>query len=219
MQQNIGSIKQRWDGWRLSVRFLALLVGATGVALIPGGSRLLWLGGTPYFLLIGLALMAGAVLLWQLRASGARLYGLLLWLALGWAVFATGSSPWPLIGRLALPVIMGSWLILPPVRRRLIGATMTPFTHVAAAAAAAVLAGFVAHGKFNPPPLDPALRIGMSTLPDIPFDPATTPVDWAHWGNDRGGTRHSRLTQITPQNVHQLRYYGLTALAMPRRDT
>src|ERR1700730_9748943 len=50
------------------------------------------------------------------------------------------------------------------------------------------------------------LRIGLSALLfiAIAFLAAPPGFAWEYWGGDQGGTRFSRLAQITPANVNNL---------------
>jgi len=53
----------------------SLILFVAGLALVPGGLQLLTLGGSPYYLLAGLALMGSGLFLWARTQWGFRLYG------------------------------------------------------------------------------------------------------------------------------------------------
>jgi len=87
--------KWTWLLWLLS----ALMV-VIGLTLSIGGAYLATLGGSLYFLLMGLALIVSAVLIFKGKPSGAWLYAVAFVLSIIWAVWDAGLAFWPLFSRL-----------------------------------------------------------------------------------------------------------------------
>ena len=61
-----------------------------GLILAAGGAYLLVLGGSPYYLIAGIALIATAFLILKRNAAALWVYGLLLLGSLAWAIFEVG---------------------------------------------------------------------------------------------------------------------------------
>jgi quinoprotein glucose dehydrogenase len=102
--------------------FLTITIGIfalLGLVLGGGGAQLAALGGSLYYLIAGVVLLATAVLLFLRRAEALWLYGLFILGSLIWALWEVGLDWWQLGTRGGLVVVLGLWLMLPWVRRRL----------------------------------------------------------------------------------------------------
>ncbi|ABQ68321.1 Pyrrolo-quinoline quinone [Rhizorhabdus wittichii RW1] len=180
-----------------------------GISLLAGmgmalpGAYLLTLGGSTYYLVAGVLLVAAAVDLWRGRARGAWLF-LLVWLGtLGWALWEAGLDGWALLPRLGLLTGMGIVLALirwrPGARTARIAATAT--------AAAALLASISlvltgSHGNAS-------LPLAASTAAGV------ADGEWHHIGRTVGADRFSPLDQITPANIGKLQVAWTAHLGMP----
>ncbi len=100
-------------------RLFAALLFLLGLALGGGGAWLAALGGSLYYVLAGLALVGSAALLWRGRRAGLWLYVLLLLGTWGWALWEVGLDGWQLMPRVLMLTVLGLWLLMPWVRRRL----------------------------------------------------------------------------------------------------
>src|SRR5882762_5429460 len=98
--------------------FAALLTGI-GLVLIVGGIRLLMLGGSPYYLVAGLAWVLSGALLWRGRRLGSLVFGSMLLGTLIWALWEAGFDAWGLVPRLAAPLVIGLWFLTPWLNRGL----------------------------------------------------------------------------------------------------
>lgn len=169
---------------------VAALLVLFGLALLAGGIRLATLGGSWYYALAGAAALAAGVQQWRRSVWGERLYALMLAGTLGWALWESSLSFWPLLPRLALPAVLG--LLLWSARPR-------PAPRFSPAGGAALLCMAVLALPF----LRPAPQAAAA-----PPRPAALPAgadgDWPHYGNTLAGTRFSPLAHITPHNVAQL---------------
>jgi glucose dehydrogenase len=97
----------------------AIFVGAIGLLLLAGGVQLALLGGSLYYFITGLALVAAAVLLWRGRRWGMWLYLAMLGWTLVWALWEVGFDGWALAPRLIGPSVVGLWFLFPHVRKGL----------------------------------------------------------------------------------------------------
>lgn len=86
--------------------FVGFIVLAIGVVLAAGGVWLMSLGGSWYYAIAGLGLVASGYLLMRRRIIGVGLY-LLIWIGtLVWAVWEVGLELWPLVPRVVAPTII-----------------------------------------------------------------------------------------------------------------
>lgn len=186
---------------------LAIVLIAIGTILTWLGAQLAMLGGSFYYVLVGLTLiLAGGLALRGSRWSP-RLYGAALLATIGWALFEVGLDGWALIPRLVGPAVLGIWFLMPWVRRSFakdrVGADSGAWLNGDRLGLILVIAAFILVGvgvawastrPVTALPLGQARSIGASTADG----------DWLHYGNAQGGTRFSPLDQITPENVDRL---------------
>ena len=100
-------------------RVLAILLGLCGLLLASQGAELIGVGGSFYYLLAGVVLLAVAVLLFRGDKRGAQLYGGFLLFTYLWAFYEVGLDAWQLMPRVAMFTVLGLWFLLPRVRRGL----------------------------------------------------------------------------------------------------
>jgi quinoprotein glucose dehydrogenase len=182
----------------------AVIVALIGFYLGGGGGWLLMLGGSPYYLIAGLVLLAVAFLLFRARREALWLYAALLLGTLGWALWEVGFDFWALAPRGDILVPLGIWLALPFVTRRL----MPAGGGAALALGLVVLLAFVAMGfslTRDPHAIEGSLPQTASAAGAAEPDSAETPSDWTAYGGTGAGDRFSGLSQITPDNVKNLK--------------
>ncbi|HET9335104.1 MAG TPA: PQQ-binding-like beta-propeller repeat protein, partial [Sphingomicrobium sp.] len=186
----------------LIVMLLGGLLGLIGLVLAIGGAWLALLGGSLYYLLAGLGLVAAGYLLIRGRALGAYIYIGVFALTLIWALWEVGMNGWALVPRVIGPAVLAMLvlLILPLVEPR-------RWRWVTAGGAAAAVLGLLvvgallshdesqAPGKFFPEAasaafVDPAMALNSG--------------EWPAYGGTYAAQRFSPLAQITPANVEQL---------------
>ena len=199
------SAARRW--LRGSYAGLLLIIGLT---LAVGGVLLLIDGGSFYYFFAGLAISASAILVGRRDLRGRWLYGAFLMATVAWAIWEVGFDAWGLVARLVALFIVGLPLLFPALSLNIRAGNFARdgWPAFVGGLFGAVLVGAVAHSVGAPPRLDPLLARGtLSSAPGSLKEPmaAVTREDWEHYGNDAGGTRFSPLTQITPQNVNQLK--------------
>jgi quinate dehydrogenase (quinone) len=191
----------------LLIRSWLLLLGGVilvaGLFFAIGGAKLVSLGGSWYFLLAGLALIASGVLIARRKPAGALVFGAVFVATVVWALADVGLVFWPLISRL-LALGVGATVVAAslPLLRRAAGQAPAwrPALAVAAVLGLASAVGFaqmfVPHAPVAFAGIEPAL---------LPVDPAQEQKDWAAYGNTAGGSRFVALDEITRDNVKDLK--------------
>lgn len=185
------------------VIIVAAILAVPGAILAIGGAWLALLGGSPYYLIAGLGLLASGFLLYRGRVLGAWVYIATWLLSLIWGVVEAGLDGWALI-----PFAIGPTVLLVPVL--LVLPVLEPGrwrwrTMLGASAAAVVLlaiCGF-AISRINQPQAGALPGMIATTVADpSPMRPGT---DWPAYGGSYAAQRYSPLRQITPDNVGTLK--------------
>lgn len=89
------------------------------VPLVAGGIELAFLGGSLYYVITGVVLVASAVLLWRARKLGMWIYLFVLAYTLLWSFWEIGLDGWALASRMGLLIVLAIYFVFPGVRRRL----------------------------------------------------------------------------------------------------
>lgn len=179
-------------------RIFAASLFLAGSVLAVGGGRLVTLGGSLYYLIAGLALIASAFGLWRARAWGAYLYGALVLGTVIWAVAEAGFDGWALAPRILPFLVLGLFLLRRRTRRSLLGREPRPLrnlwiTWATIASLAAICVGVALRTRYPTAPF-PTARNASSSLA----------VDWRHWGGSAAGRRYAAFHQIDTSNVSKL---------------
>lgn len=165
---------------------LASVLLIIALPLIGGGAYLWSLGGSPYYVITGLAVAATAY--FAARGSGKAIAVYLAMLAgtFVWALFES-RNVWGVQARVAAPLVLGIWVAWPWFRRLsapvLAAALIVPVLAIAA-----------------------LLYLANRDHGSIPQGavPASGPGEWRQYGHDQAGTRFSPLTKINLGNVGKL---------------
>ncbi|UJD94651.1 glucose/quinate/shikimate family membrane-bound PQQ-dependent dehydrogenase [Lelliottia amnigena] len=183
-----------------------LLVGLMtiiGLAVGGLGFKLATVGGTWYFLIVGVVMLISAFLIFIRRISGIILYAVAFIASIFWAVNDAGWDFWPLFSRLFTLAVLAFlcalvWPLLRAANRN-VAVNKKPAFTVAAIIALAML---VSVGwMFKPQTLVAANEL----VPVKPVAPGEQQKDWAHWGNTTHGDRFAALDQINKQNINTLK--------------
>lgn len=176
------------------------LVSLAGVIFIFGGLWLIALGGTPYYGIAGAGLLVVGIGLIKGRRWSLWLYGGIWVSTLLWALAESGLDAWALEPRLMLPTLLGLYLLLPRIRRRL-GAprVVSPAGNIVLPVLGLALVGalFFAHPYPQPQVDGPSIQES--------YDHSVGEGDWDFYGRTPRGERWSPLTQIDRSNVTQLK--------------
>ena len=160
-------------------RIFAAIVLVVAIAFLYGGVRLVAVGGSFYYVLAGVALLASAILLWRGNKLGSHVYGALLAATLAWSLYETPFARRGLYSPQSPPALLGT------SRSR----------SIAAASALAVLAVFIvgSHNSVNGLPTRYSAKVHAAAPQGA--------GEWRHYGNTTHGTRYARLDQIDASNV------------------
>ena len=178
-----------------------LLLALCGFYLLAGGGVLVLAGGSWFYLLLGASFLAQSILVWRRDGRVLTVAGLSLATTILWSLWEVGLDIWGLEVRLAVPVVTTLWLLLPAVRARLEGASPTGSLAAASGVVVAIFItalGAIVLRPWHAADMASVARMGLAQ-PDAPA------ADWLQPGGALGADRFSRLTQLTPQNVHNLK--------------
>ncbi|WP_085586298.1 MULTISPECIES: glucose/quinate/shikimate family membrane-bound PQQ-dependent dehydrogenase [unclassified Pseudomonas] len=187
-------------GSKWLLRGLGVLIALIGLGLAGGGGWLVALGGSGYFLLMGLAMLVSGAMIARGQRQGAWLYGVALILTVIWALWDAGLEYWPLVSRVLTFAVIGFVVALVyPTLARVSGAKAGRGAH---GLAGVLGVGIVAALAYM---FVPTHVVEASSVPAVtPVTPGTEQKDWAHWGNTTAGNRFAALDQINKANVDKL---------------
>ena len=168
--------------------------------LVLGGLQLLFLGGSLYYLVAGLALAYSGWCFWHGDPQGSLVYAILLFLTIAWSFMEAGTNLWALAPRILPFAVLGSWLLTPWQRNVLYDGNPPPLFASSIAKAAVplslVIIVFVFVDDIGYEVNEMSARSGINTI--------NSATDWPSYGNSEKGTRYSPLDQINTDNVEGL---------------
>ena len=193
------------------------IIALIGLVLTMGGIYLAILGGSAYYVLAGVALLASGALLIRRNILGGWLYCAIFVLTVIWALAEAGTNNWALVPRVIAPLVLlvATFLVMP---------TLSARSHrwklgLGASAVAVILTGvtgliFARMADTGP----------ISQLPELRFDMGDPSLmsagdDWPAYGGTDAARRFSPLGQITADNVKNLKRIWVTHTGdMPSSD-
>lgn len=185
------------------LKITSIVMALFAVAILYMGGALVAAGGSPAYALIGLGVLITAVLLFLKKKSALTLYALLMWAILIWIIYEVGFDKWQWIPRGDLFALLGFWLALPWVVRRLYIAqtpaesrSFHPFLGGTVAVMIAIVVGIM---FYEPYPVQ-----GKITNPVSAKAASGAAEDWVAYGGTNDGQRFSSLDQIDAGNVKKL---------------
>lgn len=199
---------------------IAIALGLMALALIGGGVWLLALGGTPYYLVAGVALAVVAALLHRVSPLAWWVYAALLLATLVWSLWEVGLDWWGLAARGDVFFLVGLLLITPWVARRLV--QPSPLKPVregdlgpgrrygwmgGRGALAAVMVLYLGTGLVtavvDPHSMDGSLP-GTRGTPSAASSTRMPAGEWHAYGRTGYGQRYAPLAEINAENVSDL---------------
>lgn len=184
----------------LPVLILGVLLALIGLILAVGGVWLALLGGSLYYALAGIGLVAAGALIILRRALGAWLYlGVFLLTAI-WAFAEAGLNGWALVPRLLGPAILAFLVLL--ALPRLAGWRWRSALGAIGGLAVLVIGCAILVGTTNRSAAGP-LPAPLATAMAEPAVLNTGP-DWPAYGGTTSARRYSPLAQINAGNVDRL---------------
>lgn len=188
---------------RVWLATLGTIILLAGLYFIGGGGWLAWLGGSWYFLITGLLLVAAGGLIVRRRSLGLLLIAVAVVYTVAWALWDVGLQFWPLLSRvLAFAVIGAAVAFSVPLFTR---SRKARVTGVALGAAASVGIVITAVSAFEPKNIIRDVD-SIAAAQNVPVEKGDKePGDWKAWAGDTHGSRFSRVGDITPANVKDLK--------------
>jgi quinoprotein glucose dehydrogenase len=186
----------------------AIVFALIGLVLGGAGGWLVALGGSPYYLLTGIAFLVTALLLHRRNAAALWLYGAIILLSLAWAVYEVGFDWWQLGPRGGIIVLLGLWLMLPAIRRPL-GFVSPTGLHYPAGLLPLVVGVVISVGVAGyAMTQDPHDMVGELPTEVVAANAAlggNVPAgEWHQYGRTPYGQRYSPLDQVNTGNVSTL---------------
>lgn len=192
----------------MAIIITSIILALIGLALGGGGLWLTLLGGSPFYLLAGIAFLLTAILLYMRKAAALWLYAIFVLAALGWAIWEVGFDWWQLGPRGGLIILIGLWLLTPWIRRPLgfrsldgvyYGANPWPL------AIPLIIAILVAVYSMTTDPHDLSGDLPTTMAANAPMGGDVPDGEWHQYGRTSFGQRYSPLDQINAQNVANLK--------------
>jgi quinoprotein glucose dehydrogenase len=180
---------------------LAIVMALIGLTLTVGGAWLLSLGGSAYYLIAGILMLASAWFLFRGRLLGGWIYIGLFVLSAIWGFAEARGNAWAMVPWLVAPLVLliAVLLVMPtltvaPRRWRFAGGGIV-------LGIIFVVASFVVLGSTGTAvaALPPQSSPGMADPSGV-----ATGADWTAYGGTNAAWRFSPLTQIAPDNVGKL---------------
>lgn len=183
-------------------RVFAVVAMLIGLALAVGGVQLVSLGGSFYYLVAGVTLIASGILLWRGNRRGSHLYGLLTLATVIWAIAEAGFDGWALAPRVLPFLVLGLFLLRPGMRRALYGREVrpllrSPLAQIAVVALIAICIGVALRRPY------PSLQFPVGATQAA--GAADTDTNWDHYGRTAAGSRYAPFDQINDDNVADLK--------------
>lgn len=199
MARGRGSVAAVWT--------TAIVMAIFGFALVGLGAWLIALGGSWYYAITGMAIVACAALLVMRRPAALWLYAAILLATVGWSVYEIGLDWWQYAPRGDVLVVLGPWLLTPWITHALnglgevrppnalhgAGIPLTATVHIAF-----VVAGASFFTRTNEQWGTLPQQAAFDLLGDYGGVPAG---EWHAYGRTQFGQRYSPLDQITSGNA------------------
>ncbi|MBA4173703.1 MAG: pyrroloquinoline quinone-dependent dehydrogenase [Hyphomicrobium sp.] len=182
----------------------AILLILIGLLLTVPGGFLVYLGGSPYYALAGLATLATAIFVIRRSPKAITIFGAILSLTLVWSLFEAQLDLFALLPRLAAWLVFGLYFLSrwysQSLKHPTSGASdessVAPNRWWVGAPSLAALATLLAAA------IPGYVQNGTGTERDRLAGRAT---DWRHYGGDPGGSRFAAIDEINTETVSGLK--------------
>lgn len=173
--------------------YIAIL-GLSSLFLLIAGGKLISLGGSFFYLILGLIYLISTILLTKNKVAAIYLNIFALLLTFIWAISERGLLYWPMLSRIMLPLVFVfvSYFIF---FHRKVGAKTIVFSFASLIAfIGMIIAAFFPH--------DATYATADHYQKHATFEQAE---NWVAYGRTNAGTRFSPFTQINKDNVKDLK--------------
>ncbi|MGQ7262714.1 membrane-bound PQQ-dependent dehydrogenase, glucose/quinate/shikimate family [Vreelandella sp. V005] len=186
------------------VKVLLIIIGVifavAGLGLVIGGAMLISRGGSWYYVLMGLALLASGVQIARGSPVGTAIYTLAFVATLIWAFWEAGLDFWALHARIfTFLCIFFVLMLLHPLILKRAGRKPVAILNLGVAGIALLVIIGMVWGMFQPHGrLVAKAPTGQEPIAE------EAPSNWEHYGGDANATRFAALNQINRDNVQEL---------------
>lgn len=186
-----------------SIKIFAFVLLLFALTLFCGGIYLAFLGGSWYYLISGIILLASSFYLFKNKKLGAYLFLIFFIITLIWTIWEAGNRFWGWVPRMGVVAAFAFFLtlLLPKLQdgiSRKISRSLTAFIVVCVIVAGGL--AFYPHSTYISNE-----QASKNPLTNNPITTTSQPdEDWRYYGRDENATRFSPLSQINPQNVKNL---------------
>lgn len=197
------SFKQPSGLFKLWIGLLMLVLMVSGLFLTYKGGELALLGGSWYFVIVGIGMLLTAIQLLRKKSSSILIFTLIFVGTLVWAFLDVGLDFWGLFSRLMFVAgVFAALMLTYPTLRHY--ENKNAQTVIAYGSSTVVILGMLValYQMFQP---HATVASSGKELPLVPVDAQNQQKDWAHYGNDAHGSRFAALDQITRDNVSGLK--------------
>ena len=190
-----------------AVFITGIIYALIGLVLAGGGIWLAALGGSIFYIILGVGILATGALLLAQRRSALWLFAIVLVGTLAWAVYEVQFDWWPLAARGDIIFPMALWLLTPVIVRGLVrnepvsygSATVPLWVGVVVASVVLIIGLLSSYHDINGTIVESGSAVQQSEADPQPDG------DWRAYGRTQFGQRYSPLKQITPDNVGNLK--------------
>lgn len=180
-------------------KLTGIVIAVIAIAMLYMGAQLLMLGGSPFYVIIGVGLLATAITLFMNKKIALSIYAVLMWLVVAWSIYEVGFDKWQWIPRGDIIGAIGLWLVMPWVVRPLYKAEKRRFHPFLGTTMVLIIALVVGMMFYDPYP-----KAGTITTQRQGSSTEVAGSDWSAYGGTSNGLRFSDLKQITRDNVSNL---------------
>ncbi len=184
-------------------KLTSIVIAIIAVAMLYMGGKLLLIGGSPFYVIMALGLLATSIALFMNKKIALSIYAVLMWIVLFWIVYEVGFDKWQWIPRGDIIGLIGVWLALPWVVRPLYTVSNVnkpcqfhPFLGTTVLIIIAIVVGLMFY--------DPYPQAGNITTKRQAVQDEIPHADWVAYGGTTNGLRFSDLNQINKDNVSHL---------------
>ncbi|ATN36869.1 membrane-bound PQQ-dependent dehydrogenase, glucose/quinate/shikimate family (plasmid) [Rhizobium sp. ACO-34A] len=194
-----------------------VLVGILGAALAFWGGQLLLAGGSPYYVLMGLALIVAIVQMARGKKVGFFVFAGASLLTFAWAIWESGANGWAYIPRVGWLIAVSGILLLfwPVARRRITGLGGREWIAINGIVPFVMFLSIIVPITWFPGiQLADASAVAARPKRDFSRSTVTSPdgnvaashdeTNWTAYAGSNLGNHYSPAAQITPANASQL---------------
>lgn len=184
--------------------YRTIILGLTflfSVYLVISGVWLAVIGGSFYYIVIGVALFIVALLFKRHAVSAVWLYTLALLATIVWSLWEVGTDFWALAPRLDILFLLGLAFLVPVMTRGM----LEPKSSKVALSATLVLTLLVMGFSIFNDPQEIHGELGTAQPAQAAGIPGIDVKDWPAYGRTQEGVRYSALQQINDGNVKDLK--------------